>query len=95
MTIERADLSSLARSAYSPPAATAQAFTSRDTTDPLADLPPLLPVPMAAAILGFSRASAYRYAACGDLPVRHLGGRVFVVTARLRRLIEGADEPAA
>jgi len=50
---------------------------------------------MAAAILGFSRASAYRYAARGDLPVRHLGGRVFVVTARLRQLIEGADEAAA
>lgn len=95
MTIEQADLSPFARSASSPPAATAKAFTSHDTTDPLADLPPLLPVPIAAAILGFSRASAYRYAACGALPVRHLGGRVFVVTARLRRLIEGADGPAA
>jgi hypothetical protein len=95
MAIEQADLSPLASSAYSSPAETAQWFTSRHTTDPLADLPPLLPVPMAAAILGFSRASAYRYAARGDLPVRHLGGRVFVVTARLRQLIEGADEAAA
>jgi predicted DNA-binding transcriptional regulator AlpA len=38
-------------------------------------------------ILGISRASAYRYAAAGDLPIRRLGGRVYVVTAKLRELI--------
>jgi hypothetical protein len=55
------------------------------------DLPPLLAIPRAAAFLGISRASAYRYAAAGDLPTRKLGGRVYVVTARLRALIEGTD----
>jgi hypothetical protein len=41
------------------------------------DLPLLLAVP---------RAAAYRLAASGDLPVRRLGGRVYVVTAGLREL---------
>ena len=50
-------------------------------------LPALLTVPRAAELLGISRASAYRYAASGDLPVRRLGGRVYVVTARLLALI--------
>jgi predicted site-specific integrase-resolvase len=54
-----------------------------------ADLPALLSVPRAAAILGISQASAYRYAAAGDLPTRRLGGRVYVVTARLMDIIEG------
>lgn len=63
-------------------------------TDEMKDLPALLPVPKAAAILGISRASAYRYAAAGELPVRRLGGRVYVVTARLRALIDGTDEVA-
>jgi hypothetical protein len=48
----------------------------------LEELPALLTVPRAARLLGISRASAYRYAASGDLPVRRLGGRVYVVTAR-------------
>jgi hypothetical protein len=43
------------------------------------------------------RASAYRLAAAADeLPVRHLGGRVYIVTKLLRELIEGdSDEVAA
>jgi hypothetical protein len=57
------------------------------------DLPALLTVPRAAAILGLSRASAYRYAAAGDLPVQRFGGRVYVVTARIRHLLEGKEEP--
>ena len=48
----------------------------------VATLPPLIPVPRAAEILGLSRASAYRYAAAGDLPVQRFGGRVYVVTAK-------------
>jgi hypothetical protein len=58
-------------------------------------LPLLLAVPRAATILGISRASAYRLAASGELPVRHLGGRVYVVTKLLRQLVEGDDEAAA
>lgn len=50
-------------------------------------LPALLTVPRAAELLGISRASAYRYAAAGELPVRRLGGRVYVVTSRLLALI--------
>lgn len=64
-------------------------------TDAFADLPALVSVPKAAALLGISRASAYRYAAGGDLPTRRLGGRVFVVTARLRELATGTDREDA
>ena len=50
-------------------------------------LPLLLAVPRAAAILGISRASAYRLVATGELPSPRLGGRVYVVTAALRELV--------
>jgi hypothetical protein len=51
-------------------------------------LPLLLPVPRAAKILGISRSAAYRCAASGELPCQHLGGRVYVVTARLAALLD-------
>jgi excisionase family DNA binding protein len=51
------------------------------------DLPLLLTVPRAAALLGISRAAAYRLVAAGELPVRKLGGRVYVVTAGLQELV--------
>ncbi len=53
----------------------------------LNDLPLLLAVPRTAALLGISRAAAYRLVASGELPVRRLGGRVYVVTAGLRELV--------
>lgn len=53
-------------------------------------LPVLIAVPKAAELLGISRASAYRYAENGELPVKRLGGRVFVVHDRLRDLLEAA-----
>jgi hypothetical protein len=53
-------------------------------------LPLPIPVPRAAQILGISRSAAYRCAACGDLPTAHLGGRVYVVTAKLQQLLESA-----
>jgi len=59
------------------------------------ELPILIPVPLAASILGLSRASAYRLAAAGELPSRRLGGRVFVVTAKLRAFVDGPQEGAA
>lgn len=40
---------------------------------PFDDLPALIPVPVAGEILGFKRATAYRYAADGGLPVRRFG----------------------
>jgi RNA polymerase sigma-70 factor (sigma-E family) len=46
--------------------------------------------PRVAALLGISRSAAYRCAASGDLPTTHLGGRVYVVTARLQELLESA-----
>jgi len=52
-------------------------------------LPALISVPKAAQLLGLSRASAYRFAASGDLPTRRLGGRVYVVTSRLVAFING------
>ena len=51
------------------------------------DLPLLLAVPHAAQLLGISRAAAYRLAAADELPVRRLGGRVYVVTAGLREFV--------
>ena len=57
------------------------------TKQTIEQLPALLTVPRAAELLGISRASAYRYAASGELPVRRLGGRVYVITARLLALI--------
>jgi excisionase family DNA binding protein len=60
------------------------------TRQTLAALPMLLPVPRAAALLGISRSAAYRLTQSGELPVRRLGGRVYVVTARLFDLVETA-----
>ena len=58
-------------------------------------LPPLIPVSLAAEILGLKRATAYRYAKAGALPVRRFPGRrVYVVTAQLRKLIEEGEEAA-
>ena len=45
--------------------------------------------------LRLKRASAYRYAANGELPVKRLGGRVFIITAEIRPLIDGAEGNAA
>lgn len=53
-------------------------------------LPLLLSVPHAAKLLGVSRSAAYRLADSGDLPVRRLGGRVYVITAKLFELVEAA-----
>lgn len=58
-------------------------------------LPALIPVPLAAKILGLSRASAYRYAASGELPTQRLGGRVYVITARIRSLLDGTGDLTA
>lgn len=59
------------------------------------DLPALLPVPTAAKILGLKRASAYRYAASGELPTKRFGGRVYVITAKIRPLLDGSEGSAA
>jgi excisionase family DNA binding protein len=62
--------------------------------DPFAGLPLLISVPRAAKLLGISRAAAYRFASSGDLPVKRLGRRVYVVSAKLREFIALEDEAA-
>ena len=57
-------------------------------------LPLLIPVPLAAKLLGISRAAAYRFASAGDLPTKRLGRRVYVVSAKLREFIETEDKAA-
>ncbi|NMN95909.1 helix-turn-helix domain-containing protein [Antrihabitans stalactiti] len=54
-----------------------------DVLPALDNLPLLLAVPLAARILGISRAAAYRLVAAEELPARRLGGRVYVITAAL------------
>jgi excisionase family DNA binding protein len=70
----------------------ATAVTTTPTEGPAPDepLPALLTVSRAAALMGISRASAYRYAAAGELPTRRFGGRLYVVTARLMAILDGA-----
>jgi hypothetical protein len=72
--------------ANSPATPISEALDARD----LGGLPLLIPVPRAAELLGISRSAAYRCAASGDLPTAHLGGRVYIVTSRLQRLLESA-----
>ena len=55
---------------------------------PLGALPALLTVSNTAALLGISRASAYRYAAAGELPTRRFGGRASVITAQLSAMLD-------
>jgi excisionase family DNA binding protein len=54
----------------------------------LNNLPLLLEVPAAAKLLGISRSAAYRATTSGELASRRLGGRVYVVTAKLIELVE-------
>jgi excisionase family DNA binding protein len=63
---------------------------ARGAPSSLDNLPILIPVPTAARLLGISRSAAYRCTASGELPSTHLGGRVYVVTSRLRELLESA-----
>jgi predicted DNA-binding transcriptional regulator AlpA len=51
-------------------------------------LPVLITVPIAARVLGISRASAYRYAELGLLPTKRLGGRVYIVRDRLKEMVD-------
>ena len=60
---------------------------TQDTSN-LGNLPWLLPIPRAAKLLGISRSAVYRCAASGELPCQHLGGRVYVITARPAALLE-------
>ena len=52
------------------------------------DLPVFLAIPRAAKLLGISRSSAYRLVEAGELPSKPLGGRIYIVTHKLRELVE-------
>ena len=67
---------------------TRSTVTTASPTLAPAVLPALIPVPVAAALLGLSRASAYRYAASGELPTKRFGRRVYVITCRIRDLLD-------
>jgi hypothetical protein len=45
-------------------------------------------------LLGLSRASAYRYAAAGELPTKRYGRRVYVIRARLADVLGDGDSAA-
>jgi excisionase family DNA binding protein len=66
-----------------------------DTTKNNQPLPALISVEEAAKLLGLKRASAYRYAAAGQLPVKRYGRRVYVVRAKLADILPPDGEAAA
>ena len=51
------------------------------------DLPGLLKVEQASALMGISRSATYRAVAAGDLPSVRFGCRLYVPTARLLELL--------
>jgi excisionase family DNA binding protein len=57
------------------------------TASEFSQLPALIGVQQACALLGISRSAGYRAAAAGDLPTIRLGRRLYVPTARLGALI--------
>lgn len=71
-------------------------MTDNRPTDDMNNEPALIPLwPHAAKRLGFTRSTAYRYAHNGDLPTRRFGGRIYMATADLRKIIAGAEDDAA
>ncbi|NKY52257.1 helix-turn-helix domain-containing protein [Nocardia vermiculata] len=62
---------------------------------PWETLPLLLSIPRTAVLLGISRSAAYRLAESHELPVKRMGGRVYVVTARLRTLLDDESSERA
>jgi hypothetical protein len=62
--------------------------------DPFEGLPLLISVPLAARLLGISRAAACRFASAGELPTKRLGRRIYVVSAKLRDFIESEGKAA-
>ena len=56
------------------------------------DEPATLSVAAAARLLGLGRATAYRAAQRGDLPVIRIGGRILVLRLPLEQLLAGERE---
>lgn len=59
------------------------------------DLPPTISVAQAGEILGVSRRTAYRAVEAGQLPAVKIGGRWFIPSAKLLRLLGIDPEPVA
>lgn len=68
---------------------------SRPAAAPAATGPALISIPEAARELGLSRASAYRYAAEGKLPVKRFGRRVYIVRAQLADFVNADPTDSA
>ena len=62
-------------------------------TDPLSK--PTMSVPDAGALLGLGRNAAYDAAKRGELPTIKIGGRIMVVTAKFREMLDARQEPPA
>jgi excisionase family DNA binding protein len=65
------------------------------TASEFSQLPALIGVKQACALLGISRSAGYRAATTGDLPTIRLGRRLYVPTARLGALIGLSMDGAA
>lgn len=52
-----------------------------------------LEVEVAAQMLGVSRASAYRYAAKGEIPAIRLGKRLLILREPFERMLAGQQAP--
>ena len=59
-------------------------------TDPLSK--PTMSVPDAGALLGLGRNAAYDAAKRGELPTIKIGGRIMVVTAKFREMLDARQE---
>lgn len=85
------DLEALVATALSVAAAALQSGARpaplREDAPPKRNGPALMSIPDAAAELGLSRASAYRYANEGRLPVKRFGRRVYVVRELLNEFM--------
>ncbi|MEP0322875.1 helix-turn-helix domain-containing protein [Bauldia litoralis] len=57
---------------------------------------PTISVDEAARVLGLGRNSAYEAVRRGEIATKRIGGRIFVLTAPLRRMLDGeaAETPA-
>src|SRR5215211_6748822 len=69
-----------------PPNSTEEAMTAAGLLQRV-QLPGLLKVEQASALMGISRSAAYRAVAAGDLPSVRFGCRLYVPTVRLLELL--------
>lgn len=66
-------------------------MTTHDRTLPDPEIEPTVTVDRAAAIIGISRAAAFRAAANGEIPSIRVGRRLVVPTSALRTMLNVAS----